>query len=293
MNAETKVKQGASAKADRAATPAEPSPAVSGKADIPSADNLRIWNALSKTDPKHTKSFSRAGGFKGTAIKPVWITQRLTELFGPCGAGWGFERPDFQLVPTASDTLVYCTATAWYMDGGRQYFVYGVGGDKVVAQRSNGPFCDDEAFKKAFTDALGNAFKFVGVGADVHMGLFEDSKYLAEVTAEFRPKTDETPPAKRVPLEGPYTSKTALWTAFKQFDRTLRSMSDLAEFEAFLQTEEVAELLDQCRRDAPALHSTGEGLPDEFVPALTLIKQMRDDLANADDNWRTNPVLAG
>jgi hypothetical protein len=171
---------------------------VIDKLDEKRADNLRIWNALSRTDPKHTKGFSRAGGFKGTAIKPIWITQRLTELFGACGSGWGFERPEFQLVTTPTDTLVYCTATAWYMDNGKQHFVYGVGGDKVVAQRQSGPFCDDEAFKKAFTDALGNAFKFVGVGADVHMGLFEDSKYLAEVTAEFHPpanpKTGEPKP---------------------------------------------------------------------------------------------------
>jgi hypothetical protein len=117
-------------------------------------------------------------------------------LFGPCGEGWGFERPEFQLVPTPTDTLVYCTVTAWYIDGGKQHFVYGVGGDKVVAHRQSGPFCDDEAFKKAFTDALGNAFKFVGVGADVHMGLFEDSKYLAEVTAEFHPPAPTTDDAR-------------------------------------------------------------------------------------------------
>ena len=48
-----------------------------------------------------------------------------------------------------------------------------------------GPFNDDEAFKKAFTDAVMNAFKFIGVAADVHMGLFDDSKYVAEQKAEF------------------------------------------------------------------------------------------------------------
>lgn len=254
------------------------------------ADNakMRIWDALSKTDPKHTKGFSRAGGFKGTAIKPIWITKRLTELFGPCGEGWGFEAPQFQLVNTPTDTLVYCTVTAWYMAEKKQHFIYGVGGDKVVTQRQSGPFCDDEAFKKAFTDALGNAFKFVGVGADVHMGLFEDSKYLAEVAEEFRPKndnpkTDEDPPAKRQVLDGPYTSKTALWKAFKEFDRTLRSMGDLDEFEAFLQTTEAVELIDQCKRDAPPLYETGEGLPEEFEPALALIKRLRAELTQADE----------
>ena len=44
-------------------------------------DNLRIWNVLSKTDPKHTKQFKRAGGFSGTAMKPIWVIKQMTELF--------------------------------------------------------------------------------------------------------------------------------------------------------------------------------------------------------------------
>jgi hypothetical protein len=94
--------------------------------------------------------------------------------------------------------------------------------------------------------------------------------------------TGETPPAKRVPLEGPYKSKTALWAAFKQFDRTARSIADLGEFEGWMQTEEVVELLDQCKRDAPALYDTGEGLPPEFEPALSLVKRLRHELANSE-----------
>ncbi len=111
----------------------------------------------------------------------------------------------------------------------------------------------------------------------------EDDDGNAASRSAARPTTGETPPAKRVPLDGPYTSKTALWTAFKQFDRTLRGIDDLGEFEGFLQTEEAVELLDQCRRDAPALYSTGEGLPDEFEPALALIKRIRAELTATDE----------
>jgi hypothetical protein len=108
-----------------------------------------------------------------------------------------------------------------------------------------------------------------------------------------RPTTGETPPEKRVKLDGPYTSKTALWKAVREFDRTLRGMGDSAEFEAFLQTDEVVELLDQCKRDAPQLLDTGEGLPEEYEPLLGLIKRLRHELANADESWRTNPIMAG
>jgi hypothetical protein len=109
-----------------------------------------------------------------------------------------------------------------------------------------------------------------------------------------RPTTGETPPAKRVELAGgPHKSKTALWTAVRAFDRSLRGMGDLAEFEAFLQTEEVVLLLAQCEIDAPQLLDTGEGLPEEFEPLNSLIKRLRGELSSADESWRTNPIMAG
>lgn len=149
-------------------------------------ENTKIWDAVCKTDPAHTKPFSRSGGFKGTAIKPIWTVKRLTEQFGPVGMGWGMGEPSFTVVPSGEEILVYCTVTCWHTERANTFV--GVGGDKVTAKRSSGPFNDDEAFKKAFTDAVGNAFKFVGFGADVHMGQFEDSKYVQDVTEEFSEK---------------------------------------------------------------------------------------------------------
>tara|TARA_R110000868_G_scaffold20938_5_gene87763 strand:+ start:2915 stop:3637 length:723 start_codon:yes stop_codon:yes gene_type:complete len=146
-------------------------------------DKKVLWDKLSKTDPAHTKSFSRSGGFKGTAIKPQWVVMRLTEEFGPCGLGWGINRPEFQVVPAGSEVMVYCTVSCWH--GTLDNVLWGVGGDKVSTSRQSGTFNDDEAFKKAFTDAIMNAFKFLGVAADVHMGLFDDSKYVQEVKADF------------------------------------------------------------------------------------------------------------
>jgi hypothetical protein len=168
---------------------------VLDKMDERRVENMRIWNALSKTDPAQTKAFKRAGGFSGTAVKPMWVIKRLTEQFGPCGEGWGIGRPHFEMAHSQTgEVLVYCTVGCWH--GNPDNEIYGVGGDKVVTLRNDGKlFHDDEAFKKAFTDAVNNAFKFVGVAADIHMGMFDDSKYVAEVTAEFRdpPKADVTP----------------------------------------------------------------------------------------------------
>jgi hypothetical protein len=250
--------------------------------------NLRIWSALGKTDPTHTKQFSRAGGFKGTAIKPIWITQRLTEQFGPCGEGWGFEKPEFQLVPALEELMVYCTVTAWYAGETAKQFVYGVGGDKVITKFSSGLKTDDEAFKKAFTDALGNAFKFIGVGADVHMGLFDDSKYVREVAEEFHPKADNPTtgePKKRAPvkLDGPYTCPTQLMAAAREFVRTLNSIGDLAEFIAWKQTDDVKQFVNQLRRDMPDWWVGGPSVPADFVPLEILVAQKKRDLEQLDE----------
>jgi len=150
-------------------------------------DNLAIWNKLGKTDPKHTKSFTRGGGFSGTAIKPIYTDQKMTETFGPCGTGWGFTEPQFQLVNgSEGQVAVYCWLSLWYVkeDGSRSDLIPGVGGDFVVKKFKSGLSTDDEAFKKAFTDAIGNAMKHLGMSADVHMGLFDDSKYVNEVKRE-------------------------------------------------------------------------------------------------------------
>lgn len=146
--------------------------------------NTQLWDALGKTDPAHTKQFKRAGGFSGTALKPQWVLRKLTEQFGPCGVNWGVNKPDFQVVQGQDEVLVYCTVSAWH--GRADNLLWGVGGDKVVSKLNSGKIIhDDEAFKKAFTDAIMNAFKFVGVGADIHMGQFDDNKYVQEVAEEF------------------------------------------------------------------------------------------------------------
>lgn len=157
-------------------------------------DNLTIWNTLGRTSPEHTKQFKRGGGFTGTAIKPIYTEQKMTEQFGPCGIGWGFSEPQFQIVPGANnEVMVYCWLTLWFVhDGARSMPIPGVGGDKIISHiKANEQYkrperweSDDEAFKKAFTDAIGNAMKHIGMSADVHMGRFDDSKYVSDLRRE-------------------------------------------------------------------------------------------------------------
>lgn len=140
--------------------------------------NTKIWDNLKRVPPEHLKGFKRAGGFQGTAIKPMWTFHRMTEEFGPCGIGWGINEPSFTVQIAGTDTLVFCTVSVWHQ--AKENLLWGVGGDKVAGTNKYGPVTDDEAFKKAFTDAVTNALKMIGAGADIHMGLWDGNKYVDE-----------------------------------------------------------------------------------------------------------------
>lgn len=260
-----------------------------GEIDRQRAANMKVWNALCRTDPAQTKAFNRAGGFKGTAVKPIWVVKRLTEQFGACGEGWGIGEPQFQVINgDHKEVLVYCTVECWH--GSPENKLYGVGGDKVVTHIKANPQYnraerwenDDEAFKKAFTDAVNNAFKFVGVAADIHMGQFDDSKYVNELRKEFEePKigTGEPKPKQRVKYEGgPYTCPTQLMTAAREFVRTLEGIGDGDELHAFLETEDAKAFCAQLERDMPAWWETGQDMPAEFVPLKIRIEARKREM---------------
>jgi len=201
------------------------------------SENTKLWDILGRTDPAATKGFTRGGGFRGTAIKPVWSFKRMTEEFGPCGTGWGIGAPEFQVLPGAEgETLVYCTASIWYEK--KEQIVWGVGGDKVIAKFSSGPKSDDEAFKKAYTDAITNALKFIGVGADVHMGRFDDSKYVNEMRQEFA-EEQPAPPEKQKRQVGfsPNGNRTAYAMkqekAWEPFERELAECTTIPSLKKF------------------------------------------------------------
>lgn len=187
------------------------------------SENMKLWSILGRTDPAQTKGFTRGGGFRGTAIKPMWSYMRMTEEFGPCGIGWGVNEPSFQVVPgTDGEILVYCTVSIWFTQGETMSrTVFGVGGDKVVAKFSSGLKSDDEAFKKSFTDAVTNALKLIGVGADVHMGLFDDNKYVNTMREEFKEE-----PAAQKPTRHALRKDIGNVTKPDRFDEFLRDVAD-------------------------------------------------------------------
>jgi hypothetical protein len=236
------------------------------KAATPEPDNMRIWAAVEKTDPKHTKPVEF--GRKFTAIDAHYQIREATRVFGPIGEGWGYtsDRPIFE------DGLVIVPVTLWH--GTRQNTFGPIYGSTTVRDRKGN--VDKDAPKKATTDAVTKGLSQLGFNADVFLGKFDDNKYVADMEREFHPPANDQP-AKRVKLDGPYTSKTALWTAVKAFDRDARGCGDMDMLEALMASKETVELFAQLERDAPQLLHGGDSLPDEYEPLLALVARLRID----------------
>lgn len=134
------------------------------------SDNLRIYDAVRKVPQEAIRPIA-AGRLKGMSdINPMWRIKKLTEMFGPCGEGWYYTDPDVQYIPGASGTIacIVHTSISYKTDDGWSHPVPGIGGSMYVSQEKNGLYTDDEAPKKALTDALSVACKALGIGADVY-----------------------------------------------------------------------------------------------------------------------------
>lgn len=157
-------------------------------------NGLELWEKVEKTDPEHTKAFTKGGGFKGTAIKPIYLIKKATELWGPAGGRWGWvvleekiikgapimisgARQGYERLHSVLISLRYPTSD---IDAFGTASVQSYGHTLLVGVNKNGPFTDDEAPKKSLTDAIGKALHYLGFSADVYFGQFDGIKYESE-----------------------------------------------------------------------------------------------------------------
>ena len=144
-------------------------------------DNLELYNKVREV-PDTAQKPIQAGRLKGmTDINPMWRIKMLTEQFGPCGIGWYYEIVDKHLdTITDSKEIVATVEIKLYVkdsDGEWSKPISGIGGSKIASMERNGLYTDDEAYKKASTDALSVACKNLGIGADVYWASDND-KYI-------------------------------------------------------------------------------------------------------------------
>ena len=145
-------------------------------------NNLELWDTVETTDPQYTKKVNQRGGF--TAIAAQSQVKRATEVFGIMGHGWGVEDEKFTTVE--GTTMVLYTANLWYKFDTR---TGAIPIHSSIKYGANGRY-DDDFSKKVATDALTKGLSKLGFNADVFMGLFDDNKYVADVTNKFKKVSD-------------------------------------------------------------------------------------------------------
>lgn len=134
-------------------------------------ENMALYESLRSVPKEAQKQFDN-GRFKGTDINPMWRIKKLTEVFGPCGIGWYVEVVNRDIKQSA-DPNVICTFVGINLyvkyNGEWSKPIYGEGGNTMCSWNKKWQCIDtsDEAFKMAYTDALSNAAKQLGLGADV------------------------------------------------------------------------------------------------------------------------------
>lgn len=143
------------------------------------SNNLELWNKVEKTNPKYTKK-ANVKGNNITAIAPQYQIKNVTEQFGSYGKTWGFKSLEFDYTLTESLGLVILHAVFYYPDG-----EFPIKNAQSIFMDNARTKIDDNFAKKLETDTLTKAISKLGFNADIFMGLFDDVKYLAEVTKEF------------------------------------------------------------------------------------------------------------
>jgi len=136
-------------------------------------DNMKIWDAVSKTNPADTKRVNQRGGF--TAIGAHSQILAATKQFGPVGVGWGYDVMKVERL----DEFILVYVDIWHGSRADRF------GPVLGCASMFGARPDHDAPKKATTDAITKGLSQLGFNADVFLGKFDDNKYVAEVTREF------------------------------------------------------------------------------------------------------------
>ena len=160
-------------------------------------ENLRYYEKLRQV-PSEAKKQIGAGRLKGmTDINPMWRIKKLTETFGPCGIGWYPEIVATWLDDGANGEISANMKILLYVKEGDSWSkgIPGIGGSKFVAKETAGLYTDDEAYKKAFTDAISVAAKLLGVAADVYFEK-DTTKYDGNSSASAKPAAASKKPSE-------------------------------------------------------------------------------------------------
>ena len=166
------------------------------------SNNKALWQRAFTTDPKAVKAIT-GKQYSGNSPKPYWIVERLTDEFGPCGIGWGFQIINERFERFSdTDSLHVASVRFWYVLDGKRGELEQIGQTKASYTTKAGAFMlDEDAPKKSVTDALVKCASYLGFAGDIFSGRWDDSKYVAEAGAEWNRRRTEEDPQRTAWLE--------------------------------------------------------------------------------------------
>lgn len=158
-------------------------------------DNMNLWQAAFTTDKAHVTAIT-GKSYKGNSPRPYYLIQKATEIFGPCGIGWGYRiveqgtheckynDPLGNTGNTIERVMVnhWVLVEFWYKwNGEKSEPIQQYGGTQLSYRTSAGKqIFDEDAPKKSVTDALIKCMSCVGFAGDIFSGRWDDSKYHQE-----------------------------------------------------------------------------------------------------------------
>ena len=147
-------------------------------------DNMKLWQSVCVTDPRAVKPIT-GKQYKGNSPKPYWVIQRATEVFGPCGLGWGVRILSERFERFGDEALHIAHVKVWYLQDGVRGEIEQMGQTRAAYTSAAGKhIVDEDAPKKSATDGMVKCLSMLGFAGDIFSGQWDDSKYVAWAAEE-------------------------------------------------------------------------------------------------------------
>lgn len=141
-------------------------------------DNMKLWQSVCVTDPRAVKPIT-GKQYKGNSPKPYWVIQRATEVFGPCGLGWGVQILSERFERFGDEALHIAHVKVWYLKDGKRCEIEQMGQTRAAYISAAGKhIVDEDAPKKSATDGMVKCLSMLGFAGDIFSGQWDDSKYV-------------------------------------------------------------------------------------------------------------------
>lgn len=188
--------------------------------------NMELWNSVCVTDPAQVKKIT-GKPYQGNSPKPYWLIQRATEVFGPCGKGWGVEvKSEGFFRMTDTDVMHSAVVVVWYMLDGQRCVIEQMGQTKACYSGKNGMVLDEDAGKKSVTDGTIKCLSLIGFAGDIFSGRWDDSNYVEWAAEQYAPRMSESSIADHKAAFDAASTPEALKTAGDKAYAIADSMGD-------------------------------------------------------------------